>query len=104
MEEVTASDMGVIPLGKNVPYRPGARMVKFPCEANVYAVGKANVLRWVQTEEAAKAIYGDDRASKIDDISEAFYTGYAFGADIKAASDYSAAIELYVTTSIDQVL
>ncbi len=102
--ELDISAMSVIPLGKNVPYRPGTRMVKFQSVPNVYAVGKGGVLRWVTSEDVAKAIYGDAWNTRIDDIDEAFYTDYSFGTDIKSKTDYDTAVEQGLTTNINQGL
>jgi len=76
-------------------------MVKFTTVNNTYAVTRAGVLRWVKTESAASAIYGANWNTKIDDISDAFYTNYTFGADINNASDYNASAESAAVTSID---
>jgi hypothetical protein len=39
----------------------------------------------------------------VDDISEAFYSNYKFGADVNAASDYSASTETNVTNISDDL-
>ena len=47
-------------LGGHVIYRPGARLVKTPGDPKVYAVATDGMLRWVSTEEIAKALFGDN--------------------------------------------
>lgn len=74
--EVSLEDMAAIPLGANVTYKPGVRMVKFLTDPKVYAVSKGGVLHWVQTEEAAKELYGEIWNQNVDDISDAFYLNY----------------------------
>lgn len=101
---VSPAIMQAIPLGKNVIYKPGARMVKFQTENRVYAVSRTGALRWVPTEALAIALYGMDWNTKIDDIADAFYTNYAFGADITNATDYQASAESTATADIDAVL
>jgi hypothetical protein len=83
--------MAAITLGKNVTYKPGVKLVKFLTDPKVYAVASGASLRWVTTEEMAVALYGADWATKVDDISDAFYTNYVFGTEISEASQYDAA-------------
>jgi hypothetical protein len=88
---VSANDLASIPLGSNVRYRPGVKMVKFTTDNKVYAVATNGTLRWVTTEAIAAALYGSNWNTKIDDISDAFYTNYTFGADITSADSYNPA-------------
>lgn len=101
VQEVSPSFIASIPLGRNVRYRAGVRMVKFTTLNRVYAVSRAGTLRWVTTEEVARALYGSTWARQIDDISDVFFTDYTFGADITASSQYNAANELAQTSSIN---
>lgn len=98
---VTAEELAAIPLGQNVRYRPGVRMVKFTTDPKVYAVAGGGVLRWITTEEIARALYGDDWNAKIDDIPDTFYTDYAFGNEVASMDEYDIAIELQENASID---
>lgn len=82
---VSASELAAIPLGGNVTYRPGTRLVKITSDPNVYAVEPGGVLRWVQTEEVARSLYGDEWNKRIDDIPDAFFFNYAIGAPLAAA-------------------
>jgi hypothetical protein len=99
--EVGASTMGGMPLGRNVNYRPGTRMVKFTTLNNVYAVGRYGELRWVTSESVASALYGSGWNTKIDDIADTFYTDYTFGADITSAGGYTPANEMMTVSQID---
>lgn len=98
VKEVSLEVMSKISLSKAVTYKPGAKMVKFQTLNKVYAVSSDGALRWVQTEELAKNFYGSDWNKKIDDVSDAFYTNYSFGADIKTKTDYSLETESTVKT------
>jgi len=104
VQTVTASFMASLPLGSNVTYRPGVKMVKFQTLDKVYAVGLGSELRWVATEEVARTLYGQDWNTKIDDVSDVFYTDYRFGADIAAASSYDKDAELAAAATIDDGL
>jgi hypothetical protein len=98
---VSAQVLASMPLGKNVTYRPGVKMVKFTTLNNVYAVSKGGMLRWVTSEAIATALYGSTWNKQIDDISDAFYTDYTMGADILNAGSYAVATELINAPTID---
>ncbi len=90
---VTLETIAKMGLGKNVVYRPAARMVKFATLNKVYVVGKGGSLRWVATEDVAKGLYGNDWNKKIDDVSDAFFTNYTFGADVTTTTEYDPAAD-----------
>lgn len=101
VKEVSESVMNGIMLGKNVTYRPGVKMVKFVTVPKVYAVSKGGVLRGIASEAVASALYGSDWNKKIDDVSDAFFANYQFGADIGAAAEFDANAEKASASSID---
>lgn len=101
VETVTPEKLASYPLGKNVAYRPGVRMVKFTTLDKVYAVGRNGVLRWIASEDVAKALYGDDWNTKIDDIPDTFYMDYTFGSDIASSSDFVPATESAAAPTFD---
>ncbi len=86
---ISLEDMTKIPIGGNVTYRPGSKLVKFQTDNKVYAVYQNGELRWVPTEQMAKDLYGANWASKVDDISEAFYVNYRFGSVIEHRLDFA---------------
>ncbi len=86
---ITDADLAAIPLGGNVTYKPGVRLVKVQTDPKVYAVDANGTLRPIKDEAAAKALYGDDWNKRIDDIPDAFFTNYAVGAEIDSADDFS---------------
>lgn len=88
---ISAEQLATIPLGANVTYKPGVKMVKFTTLAKVYVVEKGGILRWVTSEALAAELYGADWNMKIDDINDAFYANYTFGADVNSTADYSPA-------------
>jgi hypothetical protein len=101
VETVGQEVMSLYPLGKNVTYRPGVRMVKFTTLAKVYAVGQGGLLRWITSEEAATALYGKEWNTKIDDLPDTVYADYSFGTDISSSADYSAASESAAAPTFD---
>lgn len=86
---VAARELADIPLGANITYRPGVKMVKFLTDPRVYAVDTDRRLRWVKTEAVASALYGPLWMRQVDDISDAFYMDYRIGQEIDRVADYN---------------
>lgn len=101
VKEVSKIFMSSVALGKNITYHPGTKMVKFQSVKTVYAVSKKGTLRAIGSETVAKELYGVDWNKKIDDISDAFYGNYTFGAKIEKSSDYDVAAEKTSVSSLD---
>src|SRR5690348_13210366 len=104
VQTVTSAFMASLALGPNVTYRPGAKMVKFLTLDKTYAVSLGGELRWVASEEVARALYGMDWNRQIDDIPDVFFTDYRFGADITGAAAYDRSAELAAAATIDDGL
>lgn len=94
-EVTTVSDVELytLPIGGNVTYRPGARLLKITTDPRVYAVSRYGVLRWVTSEAVARSIYGDNWNQRIDDISDDYFVNYTIGAPIYSSVDYNANTE-----------
>lgn len=101
---VSATSLAEIPLGANVTYRPGVRMVKFESDNKVYVVEGGRRLRWIQSEQDASSIYGVNWNRNIDDIPVVFYTDYVFGATLGSAASFSPAVTMAMITWPSQVL
>ncbi len=89
----TDYELSLIPLGGNVTYRPGARLVKIQSDPKVYAVSRYGVLRWVTGESLASQLYGANWGSAVRDISASFFTNYTIGSPIWTSSDYNVSSE-----------
>ncbi len=85
---LSAKELASITLGSNVTYRPGVRLVKFVSDPRVFAVDQGGVLRWVVSEELARALYGDNWNQFIDDIPDVYFGNYLFGSPITDVSEY----------------
>jgi hypothetical protein len=72
-------DLAKIPLGGNITYRPGVKMVKAQSDPKVYAVAQGGVLRWISSEAVAVHLYGADWNKEIDDIPDSFFADYKVG-------------------------
>ncbi len=98
---ITAAMMASYPLGANVTYHPGVRMVKFPSVNTVYAVARYGRLRQIATETLAEELYGANWNQMIDDVSEAFYTNYVFSHWIEFALEFDVDVETNSVASIN---
>lgn len=87
VQVIPIDQMSLIPIGGNVTYKPGSKLVKFQTDTKTYLPTKGGVLRWVQTEDVAKGLFGTNWNQHVDDISEAFYVNYTFGDPIASALD-----------------
>jgi hypothetical protein len=77
VKTVTDDELAAIDLAGNVVVRPGTNLVKITTVPKVYAVEPNGALVWVETEDAATALYGDNWASLVIDIPDGFWTNYA---------------------------
>jgi len=100
VKEIPIDQMSLIPIGGNVTHRPGSVLVKFQTDTKTYLPTKGGVLRWVQTEEVARSLFGSQWNQRVDDISEAFYVNYTFGTPIANSLDISLPI---VQTSVNSI-
>lgn len=72
-------ELSLLPLGKNVMYRPGSRLVKISDVPEVYAVEPGGILRNIPSEEIAKTLYGPNWAKLVDDLDISFFFDYEIG-------------------------
>ncbi|MDD5437631.1 MAG: hypothetical protein PHC70_00595 [Patescibacteria group bacterium] len=100
--KISDSDLSSIPLGGNVTYRPGSKLVKITTDPKVYAVSKGGYLRWVKDEAMAVTLYGSDWSKKVDDVPDAFFTNYQYGTNLQNSIEFNVANELASATAIWQ--
>lgn len=98
---LSQEELVAIPLGGNVLYRPGALLIKITTDPKVYAVSQGGALRWIKTEAAAKALYGDNWTKLVDDVPDSFFTNYKIGTPIDDATDFDPNEELNGVDNID---
>jgi len=79
---VSDSELSSYPLGGNVTYRAGTKMVKIDTVPTVYAVEPGGVLRSILSEANAAALYGSTWNKKIDDVPDSFWVNYTVGDDL----------------------
>ncbi len=89
VRRITDAELASLPIGGNVTYRPGIRLVKITSDPKVYAVTAGGVLRPIASESVATALYGSAWAKSVDDISDAYFVNYLLGSPITDASQFS---------------
>ena len=85
---ITDKELASFPLGKNITYRPGIKLVKIESDPKVYVVENGGLLRWITTEALAKELYGDLWNKEVDDIPVTFFTDYTIGDPIIKNTDF----------------
>lgn len=73
------------PIGGNITYRPGTRLIKLTSSPKVYAVEPGGILRWIGSESVAKDLFGTDWASRVDDLPDGFWPAYTVGSELEDA-------------------
>lgn len=86
---ITDAELAALPIGGNVTYRPGVKMIKITTDPKVYAVDAHGNLRWIQTEAAAAALYGPNWNQMVQDVPDPFFVNYTIGAPIASAGDFN---------------
>lgn len=85
---VSQSELESYPLGGNVTYRMGTRLVKIESVPAVYAVGANRTLHQISSEAEAIKMYGANWAKMVDDVPDAFFTNYTVGSAL-ASNTYA---------------
>lgn len=102
IKTLSGPQLGVIPIGGNVTYRPGVKMLKVTTDPRTYVVDQGGILRHVGSESLANTLYGLNWQKKIEDLPDSFFTNYRVGTDIQTASDYNPANVSTLTATIAQ--
>lgn len=99
---ISDGQLSTMPLGKNVTYRPGRKMVKITTVPSVYVVDQGGILRHVATEQLAETLYGISWRNQIDDVPDSYFSNYRIGTPIQTASDYQPGNVMTLTANINQ--
>ncbi|MDF1497300.1 MAG: hypothetical protein P1P90_04530 [Patescibacteria group bacterium] len=76
---VSDATLASVPLGGNVTYRPGTKLVKIVSDPKVYMIAENNVLSWITSEADAVTLYGTDWSGEVRDVSDALFLDYKMG-------------------------
>ncbi|MFC1598566.1 beta strand repeat-containing protein [Patescibacteria group bacterium] len=97
IQTISAETLAAIPLGSNVTMRPGTQLVKITSDPKVYAVEPYGVIKWVQTEAIANALYGSDWASQVVDVDVSFFINYQVGTAVSSAIHPTGSLMAYLS-------
>src|SRR4030043_238971 len=75
--------LGEIPIGGNVTYKPGVKLVKITTDPKVYYVDKEGTLRHISSEALAKQLWGNTWYTLVDDVPDPFFINYKIGLPLK---------------------
>lgn len=84
---ISLSELSKYQLGKNITYRPGLRLVKFPTNPHVYVVQAGRTLRPIKDEATAASLFGANWSKLVSDIQDTFYNDYIFGEEVTTMTD-----------------
>jgi len=98
---ISDSQLASYPIGGNVTYKPGSKMIKITTDPSVYAIDARGKLRLIMSEAVAKALYGANWTQMVDDIPDAFFSNYIIGANINSASDFNSSAVKAAAASIN---
>jgi hypothetical protein len=101
VEEVSASTLASMTLGKNVTYRPGSVLVKFASSSDLYAVEEGGILHRYLSSALVRADWGTSWSSYQVIVPEAFFGNYSVGTVIDSEGDYDRSDALASTVTID---
>lgn len=82
---ISDTQLASYPLAGNIVVRPGTWMIKVDTDPKTYAVTRGGDIHWVETEEVATDLYGDEWNQWIIDVPDVFFTDYDEGASMMVA-------------------
>lgn len=106
---ISSETLGEIPIGGNVTYKPGKKMVKITSSPKVYYVTEGGTLRHVATVSIAIELFGTNWESYIEDVPDPFFVNYQVGKPLSSAekvslsSGYSIGNDKGLTSSPDPI-
>lgn len=82
IKSISMEELEKIPIGGNVTYRPGSRLIQTETDFNIYYVDLYSVLRPLEDEDLAEEIYGENWEEYVDDIPNYYFTNYTIGDEL----------------------
>ena len=92
VQTVSNAAVAAMPLGGNVLYKPGSRLLKVASSPRIYAVGKDGAIHWVTSESVVQSVFGKYWKQQIDVIDEVSLADYTVGSPISDDFRYFAAM------------
>lgn len=104
VQTISDAQLASLPIGGNIFYRPGTRLVKITTDPKVYAVGLGGALYDIASEEAALRLYGTSWAQRVDDLPDAFFSSYKQIGSLNGSSHPAGTLIRYKENSAYYVL
>jgi photosystem II stability/assembly factor-like uncharacterized protein len=79
VKTISTEQLASLTLGGLVTVRPGTVLVKIESDPKVYAVEPGGGLRWIETEDRAKLLYGNAWNKNVIDVAVSFWPSYSGG-------------------------
>lgn len=80
VQTISVAEMGALPLGANIVYRPGTHWIKIQSLPYVYAVGQGGEIRWIESETVAQQLSGTFQWNqRVRDVPDTFFVDYTVG-------------------------
>jgi len=88
VEELSATSVSRIALGRNVTYKPGSVLVQFTSSSSIYAVSKGAILRKYLNTSLVRDDWGSDWSAYLVSVPQTYFGNYTVGSVIDSSSDY----------------
>jgi hypothetical protein len=83
---ITDEELADITLAGNIVARAGSHWIKIESDEKVYAVSTDGSIHWIEDEDTAVGLAGDDWNTFIDDVPDVFFVDYTVGDSLTDAS------------------
>lgn len=97
---VSQDELESYPLGGNVWYRPGTRLIRIQSDSRIFAVAHGGTLRALN-EGTAETLFGKDWKSQLDTLQDYYFTNYNPGEPILSLKDYNPQAETSKSPTIE---
>jgi len=87
IRQISNDELFKIPLGGNVFYRPGSKILQTASDPKYYFVNLNGVLSPFDSEYTIKDVYGSDWKKQVEEIENFYFTNYKIGNEIYSVSD-----------------
>lgn len=76
---ITQDQLSAIPLGGNVTFRPGTKLIKIQTDPKTYAVARGGELRWISSPQIAFGLYGTQWDRLVETVPDYLFPSYHIG-------------------------
>lgn len=92
--KISDQELKKIPLGGNITYRPGSKLIKIDSDPSIYAISRNGTLRKLMSGKVAYSLFGGNWMDLIDTIPDEYFVNYSIGQIIdENTRDYNPRVE-----------